>query len=373
MKKILIPILGLLALTSCESSPELKSSTLNFIEGKLENYDGHMVFLERLDAQNVVLVDTVTVDEEGNFICAPEIQEEGYYRLIVEETNFARLILEPGDSVVVNADVLALEPSYKVSGSKESERLAWLSQFLLRYAATMDSIEQISRNAQITGDMQVLQSLYFTQMNLNGEAGKKMGNFIQEAPGALSSLVAAQRFNPADDFAMYSLVEDAMKKERPHSPYLASLSRTLDKVRKTQVGSIPPNIVGSNPKGEQISLEDQRGKIILLDFWASWCKPCRAENPNVVEAYKKYKDKGFEIFSVSLDERKDAWLKAIAADEMTWLHVSDLGGWRSSAAALYSISSIPATFLLDKEGRIIDKNLRGEALHIRLEELLRDV
>jgi thiol-disulfide isomerase/thioredoxin len=367
---ILLAAVSALVFASCSTQPEPVSSTGNLIEGSFGNYDGRMVFLERLDPAGTVLVDTIEVDEEGNFKLTPEIPEEAYYRIIVQDNNFCRLVLQPGDSVRITADVMALEPTYVVEGSAESRRVAWLSQYLLQYAAKMDSIEQIMRNAQMQGDMVTMQNLYFSQMNMNAEAGGKMNDFINEAPSALSSLVAAQRFNPADDFEIYSRVENAMKAERPNSPYLAALSNSLDRVRQTQIGSIPPNIIGLNPEGEQVSLEDQRGKIVLLDFWASWCRPCRAENPNVVAAYKKYNEKGFEIFSVSLDEKRNAWVQAIKQDQMTWEHVSDLGGWQSGPAVLYNITSIPATFLLDAEGRIIAKNLRGEALHQKLEELL---
>ena len=119
-----------------------------------------------------------------------------------------------------------------------------------------------------------------------------------------------------------------------------------------------------------MSLTDFRGKYVLVDFWASWCRPCRAENPNVVRVYNQYKDKGFEILGVSLDKSKDAWLKAIEQDKLTWKHVSDLKFWQSEAAQLYGVSSIPYTILLDPEGTIIAQNLRGASLERKLAELL---
>jgi len=119
-----------------------------------------------------------------------------------------------------------------------------------------------------------------------------------------------------------------------------------------------------------LALASLRGKTVLIDFWASWCRPCRAENPNVVRVYNKYKDKGFDVFSVSLDNRKGAWEKAIQDDGLVWNHVSDLNGWKSSVVSLYRFKGIPFTVLIDKEGKIIAKNLRGPALEQKLKEVL---
>ncbi|MEL7162585.1 MAG: TlpA disulfide reductase family protein, partial [Bacteroidota bacterium] len=135
------------------------------------------------------------------------------------------------------------------------------------------------------------------------------------------------------------------------------------------IGVEAPDFSGESPEGESISLSSLRGKVVLIDFWASWCGPCRKENPNVVKLYDKYKDAGFEILGVSLDRTKDRWVKAIAADKLEWLHISDLKGWQSQYARQYGVSSIPQTVLLDKDGNILARNLRGEALQQKLAEI----
>ena len=136
------------------------------------------------------------------------------------------------------------------------------------------------------------------------------------------------------------------------------------------IGELAPNIVLKTSLGETKELSSLKGKVVLIDFWASWCGPCRRENPNVVKAYKEFKAKGFTIYGVSLDHSKEKWLAAIEKDGLDWHHVSDLQGWKSEGAATYKVTGIPATFLLDKEGRIIGKNLRGKALHDKLKEVL---
>lgn len=135
------------------------------------------------------------------------------------------------------------------------------------------------------------------------------------------------------------------------------------------IGGEAPDFEQETPTGEMLNLSDLRGKVVLVDFWASWCGPCRKENPNVVRVYNQYKDKGFEILGVSLDQNRERWLQAIEKDQLTWQHVSDLQGWKNEVALLYNVRTIPHTILLDKEGRIIARNLRGRALENKLAEL----
>jgi peroxiredoxin len=150
---------------------------------------------------------------------------------------------------------------------------------------------------------------------------------------------------------------------------IASVEKSFSKLRTSTPGAQAPDFSGPTPSGEMIALSDLKGKVVLLDFWASWCGPCRRENPNVVKMYEKYADKGFEILGVSLDKDKARWEKAIADDGLEWLHISDLKHWGSEYAALYGVRSIPDTILLDAEGKIIARNLRGKALEQRLEQL----
>jgi peroxiredoxin len=139
--------------------------------------------------------------------------------------------------------------------------------------------------------------------------------------------------------------------------------------KKTAVGSPAMDFTENDVNGNPVKLSSYKGKYVLLDFWASWCGPCRKENPNVVKAYNKYHDKGFDILAVSLDEKKDKWMEAIAKDGLPWTHVSDLKGWKNAAAQMYNISAVPSNLLLDKNGNIVAKDLRAEELQKKLEEI----
>ena len=154
-------------------------------------------------------------------------------------------------------------------------------------------------------------------------------------------------------------------------PLYKDLVTYRETMMKTAVGQVVPDFSLPSKNGKEVAISSFRGKYVLLDFWASWCGPCRGENPHVVEIYKEYHPKGLEIFGVSLDNNKEAWVKAIADDGLVWKHGSDLKGWQSAPAQLYSVSGIPHTVLLDENNKIIAKNLRGDELKQKIAELLK--
>lgn len=169
----------------------------------------------------------------------------------------------------------------------------------------------------------------------------------------------------------YGVVIKKFKEEYADQKAVQDYIKRLPK-RDLTVGDEVPDIALKDTANNDLSLKSLRGKVVLIDFWASWCGPCRAENPNVVRVFNKYKDKGFTVYGVSLDQNREKWLGAIKSDGLTWPHVSDLKGWSSEGAKLYGVKSIPQTYLIDKEGKVIAKNLRGEMLEQKLKEIFNE-
>lgn len=200
-----------------------------------------------------------------------------------------------------------------------------------------------------------------------------MLSYIKEHPESYFSLIALQNLNRQNvDVKTASPLFDNLAQNLQSSDLGKVLKERIDRAAKTEIGAMAPDFTQEDPDGNLISLSDFKGQYVMIDFWASWCGPCRQENPNLKKAYEKFKDRGFTVLGVSLDNpgKKQAWLDAIEKDDLPWKQVSDLKGWGNEAAQLYSVSGIPESFLVDPEGKIIAKRLRGERLFEVLEEVL---
>lgn len=186
---------------------------------------------------------------------------------------------------------------------------------------------------------------------------------------ALGGIVIGLQGKNHPSFAHYAKQFIDQYETSTDAKLIAGLKAQMAGAKSFAEGSVAPDFTQKTPEGKDLSLSDLRGKVVLIDFWASWCGPCRRENPNVVRVYNQYKEKGFEVLGVSLDKTKDRWVKAIEKDGLTWSHVSDLKGWQNAAAKMYSVRSIPHTVLLDQKGQIIARNLRGPQLEQQLAKI----
>jgi thiol-disulfide isomerase/thioredoxin len=196
--------------------------------------------------------------------------------------------------------------------------------------------------------------------------------FIEKHTSSFASLAAIQQLQPDEFMDTYFKLDDGLFAKYPNSAYIKAFHEGVSSSRKLGIGTVAPEINMNTPEEKPLALSSLKGKVVLIDFWASWCGPCRAENPNVVKAYNRYKSKGFDIYSVSLDKDMDKWKQAIKTDELTWKnHVCDFKFWQSPVVALYNFNSIPTNVLIDKDGKILAKNLRGEALDQKLEEIFK--
>lgn len=226
--------------------------------------------------------------------------------------------------------------------------------------------------AQQSGDQAKMQQAETEYNGLMAEQEKQVYEFMganTSSPVAAYALFASNQDEPKIEpmEKMYNSFSDDVKKGK-----FGKLANSLITTAKgTSIGYPAMDFTQNDADGKPISLSSFKGKYVLVDFWASWCGPCRAENPNVVKAYNEFKDKGFTILGVSFDSKKENWLKAVEKDKLTWTQVSDLGGWNNAVGKMYGIRSIPQNILIDKEGKIIAKNLRGEDLAAKLAEVLK--
>lgn len=341
------------------------------IQGKISNAAGKTLFLDALTNQSITAVDSVKIKEDGNFSFNPEISKPGFYRIRLEENNFALLFLEPGNKINVEGDGKNLGKTYSIKDNEENKRLSDATKYLIRNGERADSLNKVANgNPNLMSDTVLLAQLQNTFEGLKSNEINYIKKYIDDNSSSLTSIALIDRLSPETDIQYYSKLDKGLMKKYPESDFTKDFHTKVEAMTKLSVGSEAPNIELDNPDGKKISLQSLRGKVVLIDFWASWCRPCRMENPNVVRLYKEYNSKGFEVFGVSLDKSKEDWVKAIKDDGLTWTHVSDLGFWQSSVVKLYNITGIPQTFLIDKEGKIIGKGLRGEELEAKLKEVL---
>ena len=233
--------------------------------------------------------------------------------------------------------------------------------------------EYLAASAQKRSDTSFRAGLMAEMKKAIGERDSLKYVYVRQNPGSYLSLEALRELAGKDiDVAKIEPIFRGLSPELRKSKAGVDFAKLLYDDGPTAIGAMAPDFVENDADDHPVKLSDFKGKYVLLDFWASWCGPCRAENPNVVKAFYKYKDKGFTVLGVSLDQpgKKDAWLAAIKKDGLSWTQVSDLKFWNNAVAKLYGIMAIPQNFLIDPRGRIVGKNLRGEALEKKLEEVL---
>jgi peroxiredoxin len=386
MKKILVVVVLLANLLACNQNQDNGTFTVN---GNLKNIENQKIFLEQLffSEKNPEVLDTAEI-KDGKFSISAKASEEGLYRLRFEKQEIGYIFINDKTTIDFKADVkdVTLQgPDFNTPSNKAFKKfivgIDAKQKGLTSLSSEIDSLKATKKNDS---------AVQAKTLQLNTEiSGFK--NYIVKAidtetdpvvamfalgytrgidPSELKTIVPnlAKRFpkhaGVAGIISQYNQM--MVKKDDPTAP-----KATPAATGKIAIGNMAPDFTMADTEGKQVSLSSFKGKYVLVDFWASWCGPCRGENPNVVANFNKYKSKNFTILGVSLDEDKTAWLGALKKDNLTWTHVSDLKGWSNAAAKMYGVESIPFNLLLDPTGKIIATDLRDVDLGKKLGEILK--
>lgn len=382
MKKIIILALATLTLYSCSTD---SSNTSGFeLKGNLSNAKGEAIYLEKLSQTGVSAVDSTTINEKGEFLMNHYSPSIGFYRLRISNSNFAMLVLDSAQKIVITADARDLGNTFKSEGSPDTKLFLEYNTLAQGQKIRTDSLENIFRSAMVVMKLdsiradslsKELQKPYEVMVTQYSDVVAKK---IKENTTSFASIMAIQQLRPENYLDIYKALDKGLTTKYPDNKdiksFHAMVQQTEMMVSRTEsikVGAEAPELILPMPNDKDLALTSLRGKVVLVDFWASWCAPCRKELPNVKRCYEKYKSKGFEILGVSLDDDKSAWLEAVSKEGLTWPQVSDLKKWQSEACQVYAIQSIPYTVLIDKEGKIIATDLRGADLDKKLAEVLK--
>jgi peroxiredoxin/uncharacterized protein YktA (UPF0223 family) len=366
MRKIaFLFLMGLLMLTSCGKNNQYK------VSGNLDGVNEGEAVLQKIEATGPVAIDTAEI-VDGSFSFNGTVEHPELYLIYVNDNKMPiAFFLEQGD-ISISANVENMQEA-DVKGSELNAKFNEFNDSVPSNDRAKKLQEEFMAARQ-SGDQEKMQQLAAEYQGIMQKQQDYYREFVfANTDNVVGAFLAMNMANSMEASELEELVA-SFEESIPGHPYLQQMKDMLEPMQKQkaaetaiQVGKAAPNFTLTDMDGNEVSLEDFQGKYVLLDFWASWCKPCRNENPNMVKAYKEFGGENFEIVGVSLDKTSEPWLKAVEEDNITWTQVHDPEG---DVANTYGVQSIPFTLLLDKEGVIVEKNLRGESLQEKLQEVL---
>ena len=359
MRKLLLSIVAAsMTLAACNAQSGYK------VTGTVEGMPDGKAIIATVNGSSLDTLAKADV-KNGSFEFTGNVSEPtGAYIMVIGQRGAIPFMLENAN-ITVNAGQAGLT----VTGS-EGQKI--YDQFMAINATAQQEAMKLQQEYQAAnGDQAKMQAVQEAYAKLMTDAQAKETELIKANPDYYVSTFVIVSSMGQMEYEQLKERYNLLGEKAKASAQGKAIAAQIAKLESTAIGQIAPNFTITTPEGESISLYDIKGKVKLIDFWASWCGPCRGENPHVVEIYKEYHPKGLEIFGVSLDNNKEAWVKAIADDGLVWKHGSDLKGWQSAPAQLYSVTGIPHTVLLDENNKIIAKNLRGDELKQKIAELLK--
>jgi thiol-disulfide isomerase/thioredoxin/mannose/fructose/N-acetylgalactosamine-specific phosphotransferase system component IIB len=352
---------------ACNSSETTKGKTGYQVSGKVKNFSGQSLVLEEIARSGYTVLDSANVGRDGSFTFTGSVAEPTFCVIKLPDNKNIFLVIDTLSDIKLNMDAGNIS-TYEVKGSEDSKKMQQLMSLNERSIAKLKELDERFNKFRLQTNDSAKNAM---RMEAEQIFKSREESILQAVDSnSVTAYFAAFFLFQEPNLALLEKL-DRNFYGKSGSKYVMEGHDLLMRANATRIGALAPDITATTPDGQQVSLSSMRGKIVLVDFWASWCGPCRQENPNVVRTYNNYKDKGFDILGVSLDDKRDRWIKAINDDKLNWQHISELKSWQSSFVRNYNITGIPFTVLLDKEGKIIATNLRGAALENKLAEILK--
>ncbi|WP_443939102.1 redoxin domain-containing protein [Pedobacter sp. MW01-1-1] len=335
------------------------------IDGKFINPGADKkVYLYSLVGTELVAVDSTVLSENGEFTFVRKTPQVDFFRVSIGTHEFM-LIAKNGDAIKLEADVADKNLTYKISGANEVDKLSELNDIRYQFSKNVESIQKefdekvAIQPANRSAILEQMRPKYEGHIK---EYSNNVLKFAEDNKGTLVGFYAINILTPQEYESEMVKYADDIKDKIKGNATVDAFVKQMALLKTVQIGQPAPSFTINTAEGKPVSLSDYKGKYVMLDFWASWCQPCRQENPNVVKAYQAYKNKNFDILGISLDTEKQAWLNAVKADGLTWTQVSELRDFNGASVKAYQVAAIPSSFIIDPAGKIVAKNLRGEAL-----------
>lgn len=368
MRKLVVVVLGLLALVSCQSPKnQLKAEVDNVADGS------KVIISEMVNGNQAIPIDSANVQGGKFMIDLPAVDFQTLNSLTIEGVNGSMLFINENKPLTATIYKDSMGTSVIEGGEANHLLTRYLTDLNENNRMVMNEIEKYS--PEELQDPEVINVIRAKQEEMEIENTNYRKKYIQQHPKTLSTIfvfVDMMNSGQVDDEEMRTLYE-GLSDELKSTYFGGAIAEELERKKALSIGMLAPEFSGTNPDGKEISLKDvlaEEGEYTLIEFWASWCPYCQQELPNVVEVYKDFKDKGFKVFGVSIDEEKEEWTEAIESWDMEWDHISSLKRWDEPIVHQYKVQSIPYNYLVDSQGKIVARDLQGDDLRKKIEELL---